>query len=91
MDERRVGLWPNLARFERYMEAESAMPSGELKRSKSDRMIAGVCGGLARWLDWDPTAVRLLYVLASIGSFGFPGLTVYIILALVMPADEQGL
>jgi phage shock protein C len=64
------------------------MPSGELTRSTSDRMIAGVCGGLARWLGWDSTAVRILYVLISIMSAAFPGTIVYIILALVMPTDE---
>lgn len=64
------------------------MPSGELTRSKEDRMIAGVCGGLARWLGWDPTAVRILYVLVSFFSAAFPGIIVYIILALVMPAEE---
>jgi phage shock protein C len=64
------------------------MPSGELTRSKDDRMIAGVCGGLARWLGWDSTAVRILYVLISIFSAAFPGTIVYIILALVMPTDE---
>ena len=65
------------------------MPSGELRRSKSDRMIAGVCGGLARWLGWDPTAVRVLYVLVSVFSVAFPGTIVYIILAVLMPADES--
>jgi phage shock protein C len=64
------------------------MPSGELTRSKDDRMIAGVCGGLARWLGWDSTAVRILYVLISVFSVGFPGMVVYLILALVMPVDE---
>ena len=64
------------------------MPSGELTRSKSDRMIAGVCGGLARWLGWDSTAVRILYVLISIFSVAFPGMIVYLILALVMPTEE---
>ena len=64
------------------------MPSGELTRNSSDRMIAGVCGGIARWLGWDPTAVRVLYVLLSIFSIAFPGTIVYIILALVMPAEE---
>jgi phage shock protein PspC (stress-responsive transcriptional regulator) len=51
-------------------------------------MIAGVCGGLARWLGWDPTAVRILYVLCSIFSAAFPGTIVYIILALIMPVEE---
>lgn len=64
------------------------MPSGQLLRSKNDRMIAGVCGGIAQWLGWDPTAVRILYVLFSFFSVAFPGIIVYIILALVMPAEE---
>ena len=51
-------------------------------------MIAGVCGGLAKWLGWDPTAVRILYVLVSIFSAAFPGMLVYIILAIVMPSEE---
>jgi phage shock protein PspC (stress-responsive transcriptional regulator) len=65
------------------------MPSGELARSRNDRMIAGVCGGLAKWLGWDPTAVRILYVLASVLSAAFPGTIVYIILALVMPLEDE--
>lgn len=64
------------------------MPTGQLMRSKNDRMIAGVCGGLAKWMGWDPTAVRIIYVLASIFSAAFPGTIVYIILALVMPVEE---
>ena len=64
------------------------MPEGELLRSRDDRMIAGVCGGLAKWLGWDPTAVRALYVLVSFFSVAFPGISVYIILALVMPSEE---
>jgi phage shock protein C len=63
------------------------MPSGELTRSTSDRMVAGVCGGMARWLDWDPTALRIVYVLVSLFSGIFPGLIVYIILAVVMPSE----
>ena len=35
------------------------MPEGQMVRTKDDRMIAGVCGGLARWLGWDATAVRV--------------------------------
>ena len=64
------------------------MPEGHLVRTRDDRMIAGVCGGLARWLGWDPTVVRVLYVLLSIFSAGFPGTIVYIILAFVMPLEE---
>lgn len=59
-----------------------------LRRSRKDRMIAGVCGGIAEWLDWDPTVVRLLYVLISLLSAAFPGLLVYLILWAVTPVDE---
>ena len=60
-------------------------PSNPLARSGSDSMIAGVCGGIAEWLDWDPTLVRVLYVAISFFSAAFPGLLVYIILWIVMP------
>lgn len=64
------------------------MPEGPLLRSKDDRMIAGVCGGLAKWLGWDSTAVRIVYVLVSFFSVAFPGIIAYLILAMVMPAEE---
>jgi phage shock protein PspC (stress-responsive transcriptional regulator) len=59
--------------------------SNPLRRSRRNRMIAGVCGGLAEWLGWDPTLVRVLYVVGSILSAAFPGALVYVVLWLVMP------
>lgn len=56
-----------------------------LYRSRRHKMIAGVCGGLADWLGWDPTLVRVLFVIISLASVAFPGIIVYIILWLVMP------
>jgi phage shock protein C len=56
-----------------------------LHRSRRHRLIGGVCGGLAEWLGWDPTLVRILYVVGSVVSVAFPGLLVYIILWIVMP------
>ena len=56
-----------------------------LVRSSSNKIIAGVCGGIAEWLGWDPTVVRIVYVLLSILSVAFPGILVYIILWIVMP------
>jgi phage shock protein C len=56
-----------------------------LRRSRRHRMIAGVCGGIAEWLGWDPTLVRALYVLASVVSVAFPGILVYIILWIIVP------
>lgn len=59
-----------------------------LHRSR-DRMIAGVCGSLAEWLGWSPGKVRFLYVLLSVLSAAFPGIIVYLILWLVMPAPDD--
>lgn len=56
-----------------------------LLRSRKHKMIAGVCGGLAEWLGWDPTVVRVLYVLVSMLSVAFPGILVYVVLWIVMP------
>ncbi|MFQ5877547.1 MAG: PspC domain-containing protein [Acidobacteriota bacterium] len=65
-------------------------PRNPLRRSRKEKMIAGVCGGLAEWLGWDPTLVRAIYVFVSIFSVAFPGLITYLILWLVMPlADEE--
>jgi phage shock protein PspC (stress-responsive transcriptional regulator) len=44
-----------------------------------------VCGGFAEWLGWNPTAVRVLFVVISILSVAFPGILVYLVLWLVMP------
>ena len=60
---------------------------GKLTRSSTDKVVAGVCGGLAEWLGWDVTVVRLVYVLVSIFSAGFPGFLVYIILWAAMPVE----
>jgi phage shock protein C len=56
-----------------------------LTRSRRNRMIAGVCGGLAKSLGWDPTLVRIVYVLVSVISAAFPGILVYLVLWAVMP------
>jgi phage shock protein C len=56
-----------------------------LVRSRKHKMIAGVCGGIAEWLGWNPAGVRALYVLVSVLSAAFPGILVYIILWIVMP------
>ncbi len=57
----------------------------KLTKSSRNRMIAGVCGGIADYFDWDPTLVRVGYVVLSVASVGFPGLLVYIILSFIMP------
>ena len=62
--------------------------SRSLRRSRSNRMIAGVMGGLAEYFGLDATLVRVIYVVGSVLSAAFPGALVYVILWLVVP--EQG-
>jgi phage shock protein C len=65
---------------------EETMP---LHRSREHRILGGVCGGLAQWLGWSPTLVRILYVVISIASAGFPGALVYVILWFLMPKTDR--
>ena len=60
-----------------------------LRRSRDQRLIAGVCGGIAEWLGWSPTLVRVLFVLVSVLSAAFPGILVYIVLWVLMPKRER--
>lgn len=57
----------------------------KLYRSRKDRMIAGVAGGLGEYLNMDPTIVRLLFVLFALA--GGPGLLVYLVMLLVVPEE----
>jgi phage shock protein C len=57
-------------------------------RKSRDRILGGVCGGIAEWLGWDPTLVRILYVIVSVASVAFPGILVYLVLWLIMPPAE---
>ena len=57
------------------------------KRSE-DRMLAGVCAGIAEYFGMDVTLTRILYVLVSVFSAAFPGIIVYLILMLIMPKAE---
>jgi len=52
-------------------------------------MIAGVCAGLAEYFGWDPTLVRIGYVLISVVSVAFPGILVYILLWIIMPPPDK--
>lgn len=65
------------------------MPPRALTRSRRNRIIAGVCGGIAEFLGWDPSLVRVVYVIVSICSAAFPGILVYIILFMLMPRGRR--
>jgi phage shock protein C len=60
-----------------------------LTRSAQQKMIAGVCGGLAEYFGLDVTLVRIAYVLLSILSVAFPGILAYIVLMFVMPPPDS--
>jgi phage shock protein C len=51
----------------------------------SNRILAGVCGGIAEYFDIDPTVIRVIYLILSLFSVAFPGLLLYIILAILIP------
>lgn len=57
-------------------------------RSARDRIVAGVCGGLAEEFDLPPALVRLGFVLLTLFSFG-TGLLLYVVLWAVMPVEEE--
>ncbi|HWG11117.1 MAG TPA: PspC domain-containing protein [Rhodanobacteraceae bacterium] len=59
-----------------------------LRRSRHNRMIAGVVGGLADYFGLDPTLLRIIYVLVSICSAAFPGILVYILLWILVPQES---
>ena len=62
------------------------MSESNLTRSETDKMIAGVCGGLAEYLNLDPVWVRLLFVLLLFASgIGAP---IYFVLWVIMPREE---
>ncbi len=60
----------------------------KLVRSKRNRTICGVCGGIGEYLKVDPTLVRLIWLLCSLTSCG-TGLIIYIVAALVIPEDND--
>ena len=63
----------------------SAQPG--LSRTREDRVLAGVVGGIARRFGWNSTLLRIIYVLGSAISIAFPGILVYLILWLLMPEE----
>ncbi|MBR3408305.1 MAG: PspC domain-containing protein [Paludibacteraceae bacterium] len=60
------------------------MEEKKLYRSEN-KMLGGVCAGIAEYFGVDPTVVRVAYAVLSVFSTGFPGLLLYIILLIIMP------
>ncbi len=64
------------------------MEKKKLTRSQN-RMLGGVCAGLAEYFDIDPTLVRVIYAALSVFAACFPGVLLYIILLIIMPNSEE--
>lgn len=77
-------MWIGSRRRIRGMDA--ARP---LRRSRSNRVIGGVLGGLAGYFGLDPTLTRIVYVLASVFSAAFPGLLLYVLLWILIPDEAH--
>lgn len=63
------------------------MANKRLVRTDRDKWIAGICGGIANYFGWDPTVVRLIYLLLTICT-AFSGVLAYILLWLIMPKQD---
>lgn len=64
------------------------MPNGRRLTRSRNKMIAGVCAGIAEHFGWDVTLFRVVFVIASIVSVAFPGILVYVVLWVVMPPPD---
>jgi phage shock protein C len=59
-----------------------------LYKSKTDKMVDGVCGGIAKYFNVDPTLIRVAYaILSFFGGFFIGGIILYIILAIIIPIE----
>jgi phage shock protein C len=59
-----------------------------LYKSKINKMIFGVCGGVAEYFNVDPTIVRLIYTLLTVFTVGIPGVVAYILCGIIIPEDD---
>ena len=73
-----------IKQFNTIMELNSPK---RLTRSRTDKMLAGICGGIANYLTVDPTIVRLVFALATFFTVVFPGIVIYLIMWIVVPKE----
>jgi phage shock protein C len=69
------------------MSSKNASPSNKIVRSESDRMIAGVCGGIAAYFDIDASIVRLIFI--AVILLGGSGILAYLILWFILPNEHE--
>jgi phage shock protein PspC (stress-responsive transcriptional regulator) len=61
----------------------------KLHLSKNNKIIGGVCGGLAEYFNFDPTIIRLIWLIVVILSGFFPGIFIYLVCWLIMPQQKM--
>ena len=61
----------------------------QMFRSRDNRIIAGVCAGIAEYAELDPTLVRLLWAALTIITMGFPGIIIYLVAWIIMPEKPR--
>lgn len=61
----------------------------KLFRSKADRKISGVCGGIAAYFNIDSTTVRVIWAIVSIISTTIPGILIYIVCSFLIPEEPD--
>lgn len=62
-------------------------PKQPIRRSRHDAMIAGVCSGLAAWAGWDPSVIRVLYILVTVFTGFLLGFVAYAALWVFLPSE----
>ncbi len=73
----------------RTWKVAMAVATRSMSRSRDDRVLAGVMGGIARRFGWNSTLVRIVFVIISSLSAAFPGIIVYLALWLLIPQDSH--
>ncbi|MFN5641709.1 MAG: PspC domain-containing protein [Sphingobacteriales bacterium] len=84
-DQEESGSTSNHAHASSSSSDSFKRPRASICRNENDKVLGGVCSGLAHYLKLDPTIIRILFALLAFGAFG-TGLLIYIILWLVLPA-----
>lgn len=60
----------------------------KLRRSRTNKVLGGVLGGIAEYFDLDPVLVRVIYCFLTVFSAGFPGVLMYILMLILIPTDK---
>jgi phage shock protein PspC (stress-responsive transcriptional regulator) len=79
-------LWVVLPELDFGGEGVKAGIFSNLQRSEENKMLAGVCGGIAKYLEWDVSIIRILLIIIVLA--GGVGIPVYIVLWFLMPKEE---